>query len=412
MPGGVNSPVRAFKAVGGDPLFIDRGEGAYLIDVDGNRLLDCVSSWGPLLFGHAHPRIKEAIVHQAEKGFTFGAPTSLEIELAEIIADMMPSMERIRLVSSGTEATMSAIRLARGFTDRPKILKFEGGYHGHSDCLLAKSGSGVATLGIPDSAGVPPSLTAETITAPYNDIDAVRTIFRQMGSEIACVIVEPVAGNMGCLPPLPTYLQSLRDITEHYGALLIFDEVMTGFRVAKGGAQELFGIHPDLTTLGKIIGGGLPLAAYGGRADIMRFIAPEGPVYQAGTLSGNPLAVTAGLETLRMIQEHPGIYNRLEECGQTVANEWRASATRASIPVTVNQQGSMMTIFFTGGPVCDYSDAKKSDLNRFQHFFRSMLEKGFYMPPSQFECMFLSSAMSAEDITGLSNAGSEALKEL
>jgi glutamate-1-semialdehyde 2,1-aminomutase len=409
IPGGVNSPVRAFKAVGGNPLFMVRGEGAYMFDADGNRYLDCIGSWGPLLFGHAHPRIREAMTRQLEFGTTFGAPTEREVEMAEAIRAAVRSCEKVRLVSSGTEATMSAIRVARGFTGRSRILKFEGNYHGHGDSLLAKAGSGMATLGLPDSAGVPPNLTADTLTLPYNDLNVVKTLFEMDGNEIACVILEPVVGNAGCIPPNPGYLEGLREITAQYGAVLIFDEVMTGFRLARGGAQERFSIKPDMTTLGKIIGGGLPMAAYGGRREIMDCVAPVGPVYQAGTLSGNPLAVTAGLETLRMIQEDSALYSRLEAKGKRVAEGFREAVKEAGVAATVNQVGSMLTLFFTPETVTDYASSKTSDTAKFGTFFRRMLERGVYLPPAQFEAAFLSDAMTDADIDFLLSAAKESL---
>jgi len=412
IPGGVNSPVRAFRAVGGSPLFMARGEGAWFWDADGNRYLDCIGSWGPLLFGHNHPRIRAAIERQLASGTTFGAPTELEVEMAEDICRAVPSVEKVRLVSSGTEATMSAIRVARGFTGRNKILKFEGNYHGHGDSLLAKAGSGVATLGLPDSAGVPPNLTADTLTLPYNDLASVESLFSEQGGEVACVILEPVVGNAGCIPPAAGYLQGLREITRRHGAVLIFDEVMTGFRLARGGAQERFGVTPDMTTMGKVIGGGLPVGAYGGRAEIMDVVAPVGPVYQAGTLSGNPLAVSAGLEVLRMIEEDPAVYIRLDHRGAQIADGLRDSAARASVPVTVNQVGSMLTVFFTDTPVTDYASAKTSDTQRFAAFFRAMLDRGVYLPPSQFEAAFLSDAMSDRDAETLLAAARESLKGL
>lgn len=412
IPGGVNSPVRAFQSVGGNPLFIARGEGAWITDVDGNRFLDCVCSWGPLILGHAHPRVAEALRHQLALGWTFGAPTELELRLADMIIQMVPSVEKVRFVSSGTEATMSAIRLARGFTKRDKIIKFEGCYHGHADCLLVKSGSGIATLGLPDSAGVPTATTSDTIPLPYNNIDAVRKAFEKHPEDIAGVIIEPIAGNMGCVPPIPSYLQSLRDISSHYGSLLIFDEVMTGFRVAKGGAQELFRVKPDITTFGKIIGGGMPVGAYGGRAEIMDMVAPVGPVYQAGTLSGNPLAITAGLETLMIIKEDPGLYSRLDETGRRVVQEWRLAAHEAGLKVTINQVGSMLTLFFADGPIRDYSQAMMCNTDTFSKFFRLMIENYIYYPPSQFECVFLSAAMGEEEIEHLIQGGNEALRTL
>jgi glutamate-1-semialdehyde 2,1-aminomutase len=391
IPGGVNSPVRAFRSVGGNPIFIARGEGSHLFDTDGNEYIDYVGSWGPLLLGHRHPEVIRALEEALEIGTSFGAPTEREIELAEEIRDAVPSIEMVRLVNSGTEATMSAIRLARGFTGRDLTMKFEGCYHGHVDSLLVKAGSGMATLGIADTQGVPRAFCDTTIALPFNSVDAVEQAFHAHGAKIASVIVEPVVGNMGCVPPSSGFLQALRDITARHGALLIFDEVMTGFRLARGGAQELYGIRPDLTTLGKVIGGGLPIGAYGGRADIMSRIAPSGPVYQAGTLSGNPLAVSAGLAMLRHIKAHPGIYAQLES---------RAARLAGSAPsgVTVNRVGSMFTFFFTDHPVTDYESAKRSDTARFGRFFRLVLERGIYLAPSQFEAAFLSAAHSDEDI--------------
>jgi glutamate-1-semialdehyde 2,1-aminomutase len=409
IPGGVNSPVRAFKAVGGKPHFIEGGAGAYIYDADGNKLLDCVGSWGPMLFGHRPPEVIHALANQLAYGLSFGAPTHLEIELCEMIREFVPSMQLVRLVNSGTEACMSAIRLARGATGRAKIVKFEGCYHGHADCLLAKAGSGVATLGLPDSAGVPPSLTADTLTVPYNDLPALQALFDSIGSEIACAIVEPVAGNMGCVPPAEGFLEGLRSITKQHGALLIFDEVMTGFRVALGGAQDHYKIVPDITCLGKIIGGGLPLAAYGGREEIMNHIAPVGTVYQAGTLSGNPMAVTAGLATLKRIKAEKDVYVRLEVKGAYVAEELRLAARAAGVAATVNQAGSMLTIFFTGSPVTDYASAKTSNTERFAVYFQEMLAGNIYLPPSQFEAAFLSDAMGDEEITMLVKAARGAL---
>jgi glutamate-1-semialdehyde 2,1-aminomutase len=391
IPGGVNSPVRAFRAVGGKPLFIARGEGSRIWDVDGREYLDYVGSWGPLLFGHRPPEVLAALEEVLKTGTSFGAPTEREVELAELICRLVPSLEQVRLVNSGTEATMSAIRLARGFTGRERIVKFDGCYHGHGDSLLVKAGSGVATLGLPDSPGVPSSLAELTTVLPYNDVDALENEFKARGTEIACVIVEPVAGNMGCVPPKPGYLEAMRRITERTGTVLIFDEVMTGFRVAAGGAQQLYGIRPDLTTLGKVIGGGLPVGAYGGRAEIMRKVAPAGPVYQAGTLSGNPLAVAAGLATLKRIErEDP--YPKLEALGARLEGGLRRAGTR------VNRVGSMFTVFFTDQNVTDFETAKTSDTTRFNAHFQSMLSRGIYLAPSQFEAAFISTAHSTEDI--------------
>ena len=414
IPGGVNSPVRAFRAVGGQPIFMERGSGAYLFDADGNRYLDCIGSWGPLIFGHLPERVTKAITSQLSRGMTFGAPTELEIKLANAIIAAVPSIEKVRMVSSGTEATMSAIRVARGFTGRTKIVKFEGNYHGHADFLLAKAGSGVATLGLPECAGVPVAVTADTLTLPYNDIEAVTSLFQSSGNEIACVILEPVVGNMGCVAPVPGFLEALRELTTKFGSVLIFDEVMTGFRLAYGGAQERFGITPDMTTLGKIVGGGLPLGAYGGRAEIMDFVAPVGPVYQAGTLSGNPVAVTAGLETMAMLTEQrETLYDNLEETGKLIAEGLRSAAQEAGIPVLVTQVGSMLTVFFTDATAIEnYSQAKTCDTVRFGAWFRAMLEAGVYWPPSQFEAAFLSSVMSAEDIAFLLDAAKKAFAGL
>ena len=391
IPGGVNSPVRAFRAVGGSPLFIARGKGSHIFDADGNEYIDYIGSWGPLLLGHAHPAIVQAVSEALASGTSFGAPTEREIDLAEAICEAVPSIEMVRLVNSGTEATMSAIRVARGFTNRDLIVKFEGCYHGHVDSLLVKAGSGVATLGLPDSPGVPKSFSDTTIALPFNSTDAVERAFGSHGDRIAAAIVEPVVGNMGCVPPEPGFLQALRDITSRHGALLIMDEVMTGFRVAFGGAQELYGIRPDLTTLGKVIGGGLPIGAYGGRADIMSRVAPAGPIYQAGTLSGNPLAVAAGLAMLRYLKSHPETYGQLEA---------RTAALCAGAPrgTTVNRAGSMFTIFFTSKLVTDYDSAKTSDTTRFAEFHRRMLERGVYWPPSQFEAAFVSAAHTEEDV--------------
>jgi glutamate-1-semialdehyde 2,1-aminomutase len=389
--------------VGGNPPFIARGEGSHIFDVDGNEYIDYVGSWGPLLLGHRHPDIVAALEGALAIGTSFGAPTEQEVELAEAIRDAMPSIEMVRLVNSGTEATMSAIRVARGFTGRDLIVKFEGCYHGHVDSLLVKAGSGVATLGIPDTQGVPKAFCDTTIAVPFNNAEAVEQAFRAHGNRIAAVIVEPVAGNMGCVPPLPGYLEELREITARFGALLVLDEVMTGFRVAFGGAQQRYGIRPDLTTLGKVIGGGLPVGAYGGRKDIMSKVAPVGPIYQAGTLSGNPLAVAAGLAMLRYLKAHPEVYDQLEA---------RAAELCAAAPVgvTVNRVGSMFTWFFTDQPVTDYESAKRSDTDRFARFFRAMLERGIYLAPSQFEAAFVSAAHSEKDIRETIAAAGEAVR--
>ncbi len=391
VPGGVNSPVRAFRSVGGTPRFMARANGSRLWDVDGNEYIDFIGSWGPMLLGHRHPEILAAIEDALTIGTSFGAPTEREIELAEEIRDAVPSMEMIRLVNSGTEATMSALRVARGFTGRTLTIKFEGCYHGHVDSLLVKAGSGMATLGIADTAGVPKAFADTTMALPYNDVPALEQAFATHGADVAAVILEPVVGNMGCVLPEPAFRQALVELTKKYGALLIFDEVMTGFRVARGGAQELFGIRPDLSTFGKVIGGGLPIGAYGGRKEIMQRVAPVGNVYQAGTLSGNPLAVSAGLAMLRHIRGNPALYDRLEA---------KAAALCTGLPdeVTVNRVGSMFTLFFTKTPVTDYETAKTSDTARFGRFFHHLLENGVYFPPSQFEAAFLGTAHTDEDI--------------
>ncbi|HYM36981.1 MAG TPA: glutamate-1-semialdehyde 2,1-aminomutase [Nitrospiraceae bacterium] len=397
IPGGVNSPVRAFKSVGGQPLFIAKAKGAYLWDADGNKFVDYVHSWGPMILGHAPGPVIKAIQRAAARGTSYGAPTELEVRLAKMIGEAVPSMEQVRLVSSGTEAVMSAIRLARGYTERDKILKFDGCYHGHSDYLLAKAGSGVATLGLPDSPGVPADFAKHTLTASYNDIAAVKRLIEAHANELACVIVEPVAGNMGVVPPRPEFLPMLRELTRAHGVLLIFDEVITGFRVHYGGAQTLYDVTPDLTCLGKIIGGGLPVGAYGGTREIMQMIAPAGPVYQAGTLSGNPLAVTAGIETLKALKA-AGIYKKLEAKSAVLAEGLGKAAKQAGIPLTQTRVGSMLCGFFTSQPVVDYASAKRSDTQRYAKFFRGMLEQGVYFAPSQFEAAFLSTAHSDANI--------------
>ncbi len=408
IPGGVNSPVRAFRGVGGEPFFVARAEGAQLWDVDGHAYLDYVGSWGPLILGHAAPPVVAAVVAAAGRGTSYGAPTAGEVEMAAVITDAYPSIEMLRLVSSGTEAAMSAIRVARGATGRDLLVKFDGGYHGHADSLLVKAGSGVATLSIPDSRGVPAALAALTVTAPFNDIDAVRAIFAAHGAEVAALIVEPVAGNMGVVPPAPGFLEGLRELCTRHGAVLIFDEVITGFRVAFGGAQALYGVRPDLTCLGKIIGGGLPVGAYGGRVDLMRNVAPLGGVYQAGTLSGNPLAVAAGLATIRALSRGDA-YERLEALGRRLAQGLEGGARKAGVPLTVNRVGSMLTAFFCAAPVTDYDTAKRADTARYARYFHAMLARGVYLAPSQFEAAFVSLAHTEADIDVTVKAAAEAL---
>ena len=410
IPGGVNSPVRAFKSVGMNPIYFERGAGSKVYDLDGNSYIDYVGSWGPLIAGHAHPQVIEALKKVAEKGTSFGAPTEIETEMAKLVVERVPSVEIVRMVNSGTEATMSALRLARGYTKKDKILKFEGSYHGHADSLLIKAGSGVATLGLPDSPGVPSSTATHTITVPYNDLESVRLAFERYGDEIAAIILEPIAGNMGVVPPVAGFLEGLREITSSYGALLIFDEVMTGFRVDYHCAQGLFGITPDLTCMGKVIGGGLPVGAYGGKKEIMEQMAPVGPIYQAGTLSGNPLAMTSGFETLSLMTKER--YQELEEKGAYLEQGIRANAEKHDIPYTINRVGSMVGFFFNEGPVTNFEQAKRSDLERFARYFQLMAEQGVYIPPSQFEGMFLSIAHTQEDLDKTIEANDKALAKL
>jgi glutamate-1-semialdehyde 2,1-aminomutase len=411
IPGGVNSPVRAFKSVGGDPVFIDRAEGPYLYDVDGTRYIDYIGAWGPMILGHAHPAVVEALTAAVARGTAYGAPTAGEVELAALINEIMPSMEMVRLVNSGTEATMSALRLARAFTQRDKVVKFTGCYHGHADFLLVKAGSGVATLGLPDSPGVPAAATANTLTADFNDMPSVEALFQAYPDGIAAVIVEPVVGNSGTVEPAPGFLQDLRELCTKHGALLIFDEVMTGFRVAYGGAQARYDVKPDLTCLGKIVGGGVPVGAYGGRKDIMALVAPSGPMYQAGTMSGNPLATAAGLATLRALGK-PGVYEGLEALGARLAKGLRLAAADAGVAVQVNQVGSMVTVFFTDTPVTGWPTADKCDRKRYGVFFHGMLTRGVYFPPAQFEACFVSTSHDEADVDATIAAARGAFQEV
>jgi glutamate-1-semialdehyde 2,1-aminomutase len=411
MPGGVNSPVRAFRSVQLDPLFIAAGRGSKIKDVDGNEYIDYVGSWGPLILGHAHPEVIEAVKKTAEKGTSFGAPTELEVRIAEKIIEMVPSVEMVRMVNSGTEATMSAIRLARGVTGRNKIIKFEGCYHGHGDSFLIKAGSGALTFGEPNSPGVPPSIARETLTARFNDLTSVEALFERFGSDIAAVIVEPIAGNMGVIPPVDGFLSGLRRLCDRHGALLIFDEVMTGFRVHPGGAQTLYGITPDLTTMGKVIGGGLPAAAYGGKKEIMKQVAPDGAVYQAGTLSGNPLAMAAGLKTLELISQ-PGFFDALNRKATDFFDRLQAFIGEKNLPLSVNYVNSMGCLFFKEGGVTNFAEATQSDTQKFAAYFAGMLERGVYLAPSQFEAMFISAAHSADDLEATLQAGQEVLEQI
>ena len=412
IPGGVNSPVRAFKSVGGDPVFIDRAEGAYLFDVDGNQYIDLIGSWGPMLFGHAHPAIQEVLQSALKNSFSFGAPSLKEIELAEKIISMVPSIEMVRLVNSGTEATMAAIRLARAFTSKDKIIKFEGCYHGHGDSFLIAAGSGVATLGTPDSPGVTKSTANDTLTAVYNDLASVETLFKANQNQIAAIILEPVVGNMGLVLPEPGFIEGLRKLCDENGSLLIFDEVMTGFRLSPAGYQGLTNVKPDLTTLGKIIGGGLPVGAYGGRKEIMQMVAPSGPVYQAGTLSGNPLATTAGLAMLGLIDKYPNVYTELNRKGEFLKDKLSIIFEKHKIAHRIHQIGSMFTIFFTSQEVKNFSDAKTSNTALFGKFFHGMLKKGIYLPPSQYESWFLSASLTDEHLNHIIQSADEVLSTL
>jgi len=412
IPGGVNSPVRAFRGVGGDPVFFRSAAGPHVFDADGQRYIDYVGSWGPMVLGHAHPEVIQAVSDRIQLGLSFGAPTELETEMADLVCELVPSMDLVRMVSSGTEATMSAIRLARGFTGRDKLVKFEGCYHGHSDSLLVKAGSGALTLGEPSSPGVPAALAALTLTLDYNDLNQVRDTFARLGTEIACIIVEPVAGNMNCIPPVGGFLEGLREVCDQYGAVLVFDEVMTGFRVALGGAQAHYGVTPDLTTLGKVIGGGMPVGAFGGRRDIMERISPLGPVYQAGTLSGNPIAMAAGLKTLELISA-PGFFEHLAATTATLTDGLVKRATAAGIGLSANRVGGMFGLFFTDqGPVTDYAGATACDQARFRAFFHGMLGRGVYLAPSAFEAGFVSAAHAPSDIATTLEAAEATFAEI
>jgi glutamate-1-semialdehyde 2,1-aminomutase len=411
IPGGVNSPVRASRSVGAEPTFVARGHGCKITSADGDEYIDTVCSYGPLILGHAHPEVLGAVQEAMSHGTSFGAPTELEVRFAEAITEALPSIEKLRAVSSGTEATMTALRVARGFTGRPKVIKAEGGYHGHADFLLVAAGSGAATLGIPGSAGVPAGVARDTITVPYNDVDAARAALEANAGEVAAIIVEPVAGNMGVVPPAAGYLQGLRELTREHGALLIFDEVITGFRVSFGGAQAHYGVEPDLTCLGKIIGGGLPAAAFGGKAEIMDKLAPDGDVYQAGTLAGNPLAMAAGIKTLEIL-ERPGTYERLEALGARLEQGLASAARAAGVPLTINRSGSVLTPFFCADPVTDYESAKQADTERFARFYRGMLGRGVHLAPSQFEGMFLSLAHGEAEIDTITEAAAETMGSL
>lgn len=411
IPGGVNSPVRAFKAVGDHPVFIEKAEGSKLYDADGNEYVDYICSWGPMLLGHQPEAVTKAVQEALLKGSTYGAPTAAEVEIAKLIVDAVPSVEMVRMVNSGTEATMSAIRLARGYTNRNKLVKFEGCYHGHADHLLIKAGSGALTFGVPSSPGVPESIASETLSATYNDLDSVKKLFAEYPDQIAAVIVEPVAGNMGLIPPAEGFLEGLREVTAQYGALLIFDEVISGFRASFGGAQKVFNIMPDITCLGKIIGGGLPVGAYGGKKEIMQHVAPVGPVYQAGTLSGNPLAMAAGIATLKELAK-PDVYETIEAKAKKLAEGVQAAADKAGVTVSINHSASLLTVFFTGEKVDSYAAAMTSDTAKFKVFFQSMLNQGVYLPPSQFECWFVSLAHSDEDIAKTIAAAEKAFADV
>ena len=412
IPGGVNSPVRAFKAVGGDPLFIQSARGAYMTDVDGNSYIELINSWGPMILGHAHEDIEQAVRAELSSSFSFGAPSAREVDIAELIVSMVPSVEKVRMVNSGTEATMSAIRLARGFTGRNKIIKFEGCYHGHGDSFLIAAGSGVATMGAPDSPGVTQGTANDTLTAPFNDLDAVKELIEANKNEVAAIIIEPVAGNMGCVLPNEGYLQGLRRLCDQHGIVYIFDEVMTGFRLARGGAQELYNVMPDITTMGKIIGGGMPVGAYGGKKEIMDFVSPSGPVYQAGTLSGNPIAMAAGYAMLSHLNDHPEVYSRLTEATRKLGAGIQDNLDRLSLPYTMNQVGSMISLFFTDQTVTNFEEAKTSNTSLFGQYFKGMLENGVYLAPSQYETLFISTAITEELVDEIVSANYKVLKAI
>lgn len=412
IPGGVNSPVRAFKAVGGDPIFIAKAEGAYIYDVDGNQYIEAINSWGPMVLGHNHPLVREAVIKAMENGTSFGAPTSLEVEIAELITKMVPSVEKVRMVSSGTEATMSAVRLARGYTGREKFIKFEGNYHGHGDSFLIAAGSGAITMGNPNSPGVTKGTAKDTLLAPFNDLEKVKEVVEANKGEIAAIILEPVAGNMGCVLPEPGFLQGLRKICNDENIVLIFDEVMTGFRLSPGGAQQLMDVIPDLTTMGKIIGGGMPVGAYGGKAEIMDFVSPSGPVYQAGTLSGNPIAMAAGFTMLKYLNENPSVYSQLSKTGDTLVDGLKEILNRLGLPYTINNLGSMYTLFFTDQKVKNFVDAQTCDTGIFGKYFRGMLDKGIYLAPSQYESLFLSTALEQTHLDKILEANEQTLKSL
>lgn len=410
IPGGVNSPVRAFKAVGGNPLFIKSAKGAYMYDEDGNAYIELINSWGPMILGHAHPEIQKAVQEAIQHSLSFGAPTAMEVEIAKLIVDMVPSIEKVRMVNSGTEATMSAIRVARGFTGRDKVIKFEGCYHGHGDSFLIAAGSGAITMGTPNSPGVTKGTAKDTLTAPFNNLHAVEELVKNNEGDIAAIIIEPVPGNMGCIIPKEGYLEGLREICDREGIVFIFDEVMTGFRLAPGGAQEIFGVTPDLTTLGKIIGGGMPVGAYGGKKEIMDFVSPQGPVYQAGTLSGNPVAMAAGYAMLSHLKNHPEVYTELKEKGERVVADMKANLEELGLDYTITQLGSMVSLFFTNEEVYDFASAQKSDTGLFGKYFREMLNRGVYLAPSQFEALFLSTALGEKELEQMKKANLEALK--